>query len=257
LNIDPAKIEAAITAKTSAIIATHVYGNPCDIEAIDTIAKKYNLKVIYDAAHGFGTRYKGKSIFEYGDISTASFHATKLFHTVEGGGVFTSDPDLLKRMAYMRNFGYDGPEKFSIVGIHGKNSELHAAMGLCVLSEVSEILKRREEQCEYYDAILENLNVKRPVIHSDTEYNHAYYPVIFESEEMALVAKHQLELKQIFTRRYFYPTLSSLGYVGKFETPVADTISKSVLCLPLYHTLSKEEQDMIARILLRVQNYLV
>jgi dTDP-4-amino-4,6-dideoxygalactose transaminase len=255
LNIDPKKIEAAVTANTSAIIATHVYGNPCDIESIDAIAKKYNLKVIYDAAHAFGTLFKGKSIFTYGDISTASFHATKLFHTVEGGAVFTSDPDLLKRMAYMRNFGYDGPEKLSVVGINGKNSEFHAAMGLCVLSEINEILKRREEQCEYYNAVLKDLNVKRPIIHSDTEYNHAYYPVIFESEEKALMSKGQLELKNILTRRYFYPSLSALDYVKKFETPVADTIAKSILCLPLYHTLSKEEQDMIARILLRTQNY--
>ena len=130
LNIDPEKLETAITKKTTAILATHVYGNPCDIEAIQAIADKHHLKVIYDAAHCFGTKYKGKSVFEYGDVSTTSFHSTKIFHTVEGGAVFTKDPSMLKRMAYMRNFGHDGPEKFNGVGINGKNSEFHAAMGL-------------------------------------------------------------------------------------------------------------------------------
>jgi dTDP-4-amino-4,6-dideoxygalactose transaminase len=130
LNIDPSKIEAAINANTSAILATHVYGNPCDIDAIQRIANKHNLKVIYDAAHCFGTKYKGKSVFEYGDVSTTSFHATKLFHTTEGGAVITTNPELLKKMSYLRNFGHDGPEKFECVGINGKNSEFHAAMGL-------------------------------------------------------------------------------------------------------------------------------
>ena len=127
LNIDPNKIEAAITPQTSAILATHVYGNPCDIDAIEAIAKKHNLKVIYDAAHCFGTKYKGKSVYSYGDVSIASFHATKLFHTVEGGAVFTNDPDLLKKMAFMRNFGFNGPEDFEYMGVNGKNSEFHAS----------------------------------------------------------------------------------------------------------------------------------
>src|SRR5690606_21328459 len=128
LNIDPSKIEQAITPDTTAILATHVYGNPCDIDAIQHIASRNGLKVIYDAAHCFGTKYKGKSVFEYGDVSTTSFHATKLFHCTEGGAVFTQDPELLKRMAYMRNFGHDGYDKFNGVGINGKNSEFHAAM---------------------------------------------------------------------------------------------------------------------------------
>lgn len=132
LNIDPDKIEAAITPRTTAILATHVFGNPCDIDAIDRIAKKHNLKVVYDAAHCFGTQYKGKSIFAYGDVSTTSFHATKLFHTIEGGAVFTQNPDILKRMALMRNFGYSGVDTFSELGTNAKNSEFHAAMGLCL-----------------------------------------------------------------------------------------------------------------------------
>ncbi|RQP16654.1 MAG: aminotransferase class V-fold PLP-dependent enzyme, partial [Parapedobacter sp.] len=134
LNIDPSKIENAITEKTTAIVATHVYGNPCDVDAIERIAKKHNLKVIYDAAHAFAVQLQERSIFEYGDISTCSLHATKLYHSIEGGLVTTTDPNLLKKIAYMRNFGFSGPESFAELGINGKNSEFHAAMGLANLS---------------------------------------------------------------------------------------------------------------------------
>src|SRR5690606_13603655 len=127
----------------TAILATHVYGNPCDVEAIQVIADKHGLKVIYDAAHCFGIKYKGRSIFEYGDISTCSFHATKLFHTIEGGMVVTKDPELLKKLADKRNFGFAGPEAFSELGINAKNSEVHAAMGLCNLPEVEHIIEQR------------------------------------------------------------------------------------------------------------------
>src|SRR5690606_2602089 len=156
-NIDPEKIEDAITPNTSAIVATHCFGNPCDIEAIDAIAKQHGLKVIYDAAHCFGTEFKNASVFAYGDISTTSFHATKLFHTVEGGAVFTSDADLARAIAYMRNFGHDGPERFNGLGINGKNSEVHAAMGLTNLKYVDQILRRRKEQFLLYNEFLKEL----------------------------------------------------------------------------------------------------
>jgi dTDP-4-amino-4,6-dideoxygalactose transaminase len=162
LNIDPKKIEQAITQETTAILATHVYGNPCDIDAIDAIAEKHDLKVIYDAAHCFGTTYKNKSIFLYGDISTTSFHATKLFHTTEGGAVFTKDPELLKIMSYMRNFGHDGPEKFQGLGINAKNSEFHAAMGLVNLKHIPAILDKRKELSLYYNKKLENFKGSQP-----------------------------------------------------------------------------------------------
>lgn len=255
LNIDPSKIEAAITPKTTGILATHVYGNPCDIEAIQNIADKHNLKVIYDAAHCFGTKYKDRSVFEYGDISTTSFHATKLFHTIEGGAVFTKDPEILKKLSFLRNFGHNGPEKFSGVGINGKNSEFHAAMGLVNLKYIEEILNSRYTQNTYYDHRLKKLKVQKPSIQEKSTFNNAYYPIIFMNESEALKAKEALEQKQIFPRRYFYPSLSSLDYVQKFDTPISDNISSKVLCLPLYHDLSKEEQDMIARLLLRAQNY--
>lgn len=254
-NIDPKSIEKAITKNTSAILATHVYGNPCDIDAIEKIALKHNLKVIYDAAHCFGTKYKGKSVYSYGDISTASFHATKIFHTIEGGAVITNSPEITKKLSRLRNFGLAGYETFEGVGINGKNSEFHAAMGLCNLNYTAAILKKRKEQSEYYNDRLQHLNVKHQQINSHAEFNYAYYPVLFESEKILIKVKHELEQNRIYTRRYFYPTLSKLEYVKKFDTPIADDIAKRILCLPIYHDLSLEEIDYISRILLRIQNY--
>ncbi len=255
LNIDPKCIEAVITDKTTAILATHVFGNPCDVEAIAAIAKKHNLKVIYDAAHAFGTTYKGKSIFEYGDISTTSFHATKLFHTVEGGAVFTTNPEILKQMAYLRNFGHSSPTSFATIGINGKNSEFHAAMGLCNIKYIDQILAKRKHDCERYDNALKNLQVQHQRIEKFTDYNHSYYPIIFKSEAELLKAMAELENHKVYTRRYFYPSLSSLNYVTPQSTPVSDDIAVRILCLPLYYKLRDEEIDMIARILLRSQNY--
>lgn len=254
-NINPALIEEAITADTTAILATHCFGNPCDIGAIEVIAQKHNLKVIYDAAHCFGTTYQGRSIFEFGHISTTSFHSTKLFHTIEGGAVCTADPELLKRMAYMRNFGHDGPEKFNGVGINGKNSEFHAAMGLSNLKYIDSILQTRKQQCLYYDELLQMLKVLPWKVQEQSGFNYAYYPVIFTTAEAAMKAKTALELKEIFPRRYFYPSLSQVAYVRQQHTPVSDSIANRILCLPLYHSLSHEEQHMISRILLRAQNF--
>lgn len=255
LNIDASKIEAAITPNTKAILATHVYGNPCDIEAIDVIAKKHSLKVIYDAAHCFGTKYKGRSVFEFGDVSATSFHATKLFHTIEGGAVFTSSPDLLKKMAYIRNFGFDGPDNFAEMGINGKSSEFHAAMGLCNLPYVDEILKNRILLAQRYDKWFVNLKHKKISINQDATFNHSYYPVILESEELVKKILHELALNNIYGRRYFYPSLSTLAYVNSSATPICDSISKRVLCLPFYYGLTNEEIDFICRIVLRTQNY--
>jgi dTDP-4-amino-4,6-dideoxygalactose transaminase len=250
-NIDPSKIEAAITLRTSAILATHVYGNPCDVEAIEAIANKHNLKVIYDAAHCFGTKYKGKSIFEYGDITTTSFHATKLFHTVEGGAVFTGDAELTRKMAVMRNFGYSDTDTFSELGINAKNCELHAAMGLCNLKYIGAILTKRRELYLSYLTKLAHLGVGFQAIQPGTLYNHAYFPVLFDTEETMLKAKKKLELEQIYCRRYFYPPLSELPYVDHKSVPVCESIASRILCLPLYHTLSVSELDIICRILLR------
>jgi len=253
-NINPALIEAAITPQTSAILATHVYGNPCDIDAIDKIAKKHNLKVIYDAAHCFGTKYKGKSVFEYGDVSTTSFHATKLFHTIEGGAVFTQDPEVLKKMAYMRNFGHNGPEAFFGVGINGKNSEFHAAMGLCNLNYVDAIVEKRKKDSLYYDDKLKTLKAKRPKIQEHADYNYSYYTIVFDSEKQLHDSIELLNSNWVYPRRYFYPSLNSLNYVNAQEMKMSESACNRVLCLPLYYDLTNAEIDMICRLLLRVQN---
>ena len=250
LNIDPRKIESAITSKTTAILATHCFGNPCDIDAIQAIASKHGLKIIYDAAHCFATQYKGKSVFEYGDISVTSFHATKLFHTVEGGAVFTKDKNVADQMVFLRNFGHDGPENFNGIGINGKNSEFHAAMGLVNLKFIKQILDRRKQQTQYYHKALHSLQLKYVKLQDAEGFNYAYFPVILESKELTLHVKKILENHQIFPRRYFYPSLSKLDYVSG-NTPISDDISSRILCLPLYHELTKEEQDLISRIMIK------
>ena len=255
LNIDPNKIEEAITANTSAILATHVYGNPCDVTAIEKIASKHNLKVIYDGAHAFGVQINGKSIFEYGDISICSLHATKLYHSIEGGLIITKDASLLKKIAYMRNFGFDGPEAFAELGLNGKNSEFHAAMGLVNLNYIQEIHDNRKKITERYDERLKGYKAIRQVWHRDASKNYAYYPIILESEEFLHKCINTLKSNEIFVRRYFYPALSNiLPYLESVEMPVTESIAKKVMCLPLYHDLTLEEVDLICRLLLRIQN---
>ncbi|MBT9393957.1 DegT/DnrJ/EryC1/StrS family aminotransferase [Hymenobacter sp. NST-14] len=250
LCIDASLLEAAITPKTVAIMATHVYGNPCDVEAIEALAKRHNLRVIYDAAHAFGVTYKDNSVLNHGDISTLSFHATKLFHTVEGGAIITNDDELAHRISYMRNFGHNGPEAFWGVGINGKSSEFHAAMGLCVLPKVDELILRRRELSERYDAHLVSTGVRRPRIQEHTtRYNYSYYPTVMPSEEVLLAVRDALNAADIIPRRYFYPSLNTLEYTGHQPAPVSEEISTRVLCLPLYYELTDEEVDTICAIL--------
>jgi dTDP-4-amino-4,6-dideoxygalactose transaminase len=255
LNIDPRLIESCITDKTTAILATHVFGNPCDISSIEKIAKKHNLKVIYDGAHAFGSTYKGKSVFEYGDITTCSFHSTKLFHTIEGGSVTTNDPGLLKKMAFLRNFGHDEEHTYACAGINGKNSEFHAAMGLVNLKSIDKILLSRKRQVQQYEYALKGLHVAKQKIQSHAEWNYSYYPIIFDSESAVLKSIKELNDNWIYPRRYFYPSLSSLPFVNNIHsTPVADDISRRVLTLPLSYSLKEEDINFISRLLLRVQN---
>ena len=163
LNIDADKIEAAITPHTQAILATHVYGNPCDVDKIQQIADRYNLKVIYDAAHAFGVEINGKSIFEYGDISTCSLHATKLYHSIEGGLIFSKEAKVFQKLRSIRNFGFAGPETFDELGINGKNSEFHAAMGLVNLKYIKEICQKRKTLTEHYDTLLATTDIQKPI----------------------------------------------------------------------------------------------
>lgn len=245
LTIDETKIEAAITPKTTAILATHVFGNPCHIEAVESIAKKHNLKVIYDAAHCFGVTYQGKSIFEYGDVSTCSFHATKLFHTGEGGALFSSDKTLRDKMFYSHNFGHNGPLDFHGLGINGKISELQAAMGLCVLPYMDEIIASRKEVVELYNQNLDFSNLKSLKLRENTIWNYSYYPVIFESEEKLLEVQKALNKEQIFPRRYFYPSLNTIEFISGEEMPVSENIASCIMCLPLYKDLEDSQIDKI------------
>jgi dTDP-4-amino-4,6-dideoxygalactose transaminase len=254
LNIDPTLIEAAITPQTSAILATHVFGNPCDIDAIDAIAKKHKLKVIYDAAHCFGTKYKGKSVFQFGDISTTSFHATKLFHTIEGGAVFSQNPEWIKKMALLRNFGHNGPEDFGSVGINGKNSEFHAAMGVINLKYVTSILNSRKNQSLKYDQALVGVDHQKIKINDHAEFNFAYYPIVLPNTERLLKIQETLNADKIFPRRYFFPSLNGLNYVEHRSNPISESVSTRILCLPLYFDLTDEEIDFVCRLIKRAQN---
>lgn len=254
LNVDPTKIEERITPQTTGILLTHVYGNPCDVESVDKIAKKHGLKVIYDGAHAFGVKYKGQSIFSYGDVVTTSFHATKLFHTIEGGAVTTNDANLLRAMSLLRNFGHIGNDQFEVAGVNGKNSEFHAAMGLVNLKQIDQIMSSRKRQSAHYDKALAELKVTRPEILPGAEWNYSYYPVIFESEAQLLKSVEMLNANWVYPRRYFYPSLSTVPYVDRQEMPVSEDIAKRVLCLPMYHTLREEDIDFVARLLLRAQN---
>lgn len=256
LDIDPGKIEAAITKNTTGILATHVFGNPCDIIAIEKIADSHGLKVIYDAAHAFGVEVRGKSVFESGNISVCSLHATKFYHSVEGGLLITKDPELLRELALMRNFGFNGPESFSALGINAKNSELHAAMGLANLKYMENILVKRRLLTEKYDGLLNKADITIPLWNSNATKNYAYYPVIFKSETVALKCLEKLQRKEIFARRYFYPSLAKvLPYLEPQDMPVTEDIARRILCLPLYHDLSLEEVTLICRIILRSLNY--
>lgn len=249
LTIDETKIEAAITSKTTAILATHVFGNPCAVEEIEQIAKKHQLAVIYDAAHGFGVNYHGKSLFDYGDVSTCSFHATKLFHTGEGGAMFSKDEQLFQRLYSYHNFGHDGPEKFEGLGINAKMSELQAAMGLAVLPYMSKILAKRKDAVVQYDRLINFEVLRKMKLREDTEWNYSYYPVIFETEKQLINVKDALNAKNINPRRYFYPSLNQLPYVKADEMPISESISKRILCLPLSFSIKDEEINLISQII--------
>ncbi|MDO5655737.1 MAG: DegT/DnrJ/EryC1/StrS family aminotransferase [Flavobacteriaceae bacterium] len=232
-TIDPEKIEAAITEKTSAILATHVFGNPCDVKAIEKIAAKYNLKVIYDGAHAFGVKYKGKSLFEWGDVSTCSFHATKLMHTGEGGMFYSPAYELQKKLFFHHNFGHNGQYHFEEAGINAKMSELHAAMGLAVFPYLEQIISHRKAVVENYRNLLQDSSLQFLKIRPGTEWNYHYFPVIFESEKNLLQAVEKLNNHQIFPRRYYYPSLNTLPFVSYQKMEVSEDFAKRILCLPL------------------------
>jgi dTDP-4-amino-4,6-dideoxygalactose transaminase len=242
--IDPNLIEAAITPDTSAILATHVYGIPCDVEAIDAIAKKHGLKVIYDAAHAFDVQYKGRSILQWGDASTLSFHATKLFHTVEGGAVVLHDAEADHRLRLLRSFGHIGDEHFCL-GMNAKMSEVHAAMGLAVLPHMEAIIQERKEICQYYDARLGETGLTRPTLPQGTMYNHSYYPVILRDVEQREVVIEALAAVDIYARRYFHPSLDNLPYVQASICKSSRDMADRTICLPLFNGMNKMQLERI------------
>lgn len=246
--IDPNKIEKAITPRTKAILAVHVFGYACDTYRIQTIAESHDLKVIYDGAHAFASRYKGRSLLSYGDISTCSFHATKLFHTVEGGACIVKDKRVSDILELQKRFGHNN-DNFVMLGINAKQSELHAAMGLVNFNHIAEIINLRKKACDLYDKLLEGI-VFRPKPQEDLEYNYAYYPIVFKSEHELMRVFERLRRFNIFPRRYFYPSLNTMQYLKeKQKCPISEDISSRIACLPLYVGIDEEIINTVCEII--------
>jgi dTDP-4-amino-4,6-dideoxygalactose transaminase len=248
-NLNPKNIEKLITPNTSAIVPVHVFGNACEVEEIGKIANKHNLKVIYDAAHAFDVKYKNKNILSYGDISTLSFHATKLFHTIEGGALIINDDELVQKARYLINFGIKNAEVIPHLGTNAKMNEFEAAMGLCVLDDIEEIKEKRKIVIENYKNELQGLVQFQEQNENATE-NYSYFPIVFKNEEQLLKVQKALNEKQIFPRRYFYPSLDTLNYIEpKQECKISRDIGKRILCLPIYAELEKNVQNKIIKII--------
>ena len=247
--IDYKKIENLITNKSKAIIPVHVFGNACNIDEIEKIAYKNNLKVIYDAAHTFGVKYKNKSILSYGDISIISFHSTKLFHTIEGGALVIKDDEIYNKVKLMINFGISGPEKINGLGINAKMNEFQAAMGLCVLDDMDKILEGRKRVHNFYiNNLSKELQLQKYNEHCTR--NYAYFPVVFETQKVLKNVIEGLNKNDIFPRRYFYPSLDMLSYLKNSKyMSISNNISSKILCLPIYDSLEEEELQQIVAII--------
>lgn len=254
LNIDPNRIEAAITPQTTAILAVHVYGNPCDVEAIQAIADNYNLKVIYDAAHAFGVKYKGESLLKHGDLSILSFHATKAFTTFEGGAIVCPDAKTKQHIDNLKNFGFVNETTVVASGINGKMSEFNAALGLLQLKYVDQALARRREIDLTYRASLADVAGIHCVERGpQTHDNHAYFPILVGPEYTISRDELYERLREhgIYARRYFYPLIADFpmyrgGASAQHENiPVAFDIASKVICLPIYSELQKNDLDII------------
>jgi dTDP-4-amino-4,6-dideoxygalactose transaminase len=246
LNIDPTKIEALITKETVAIMPVHVFGNSCDVDAIEKIAKKYNLKVIYDAAHAIGSTYKNRSVLEYGDISVTSLHATKLLNTGEGGGCISKNNDLNKKLKRIRFFGHNDQNQIVEDGFNAKLTEVHAALGLSNLKYLDEVMvDRKVKYQKYYEALkgFEHLTFQKNKL---GQPNYSYFPIIFDCENHLLKVVSVLNKNNIFPRRYFYPSVNMLYKVVNYQdAPVSEDVSKRILCLPLYWKLTHNEIEYI------------
>jgi len=252
-NIDPEQIERHVTPVTSAILPVHVFGNSCEVEKIESIAIAHNLKVIYDAAHAFGVDYKDKSVLEYGDVSTVSFHATKLFHTIEGGALIIRDDTLYAKAKRLINFGYEEGE-INGPGINSKMNEFSAAMGLAILDDMDGILEKRALIWNRYREALQG-HVEFQKMNKHSTNNYHYFPIILRDEDQVLKVQQALNDANIFPRRYFYPSLDTLDYLQP-QQPMERSrdIANRILCLPIYPDLSENEQSGIIKILNRELN---
>lgn len=254
LNLDPKNIETVITERTKAIVPVHVFGNVCEVEEIQQIADKHNLKVIYDAAHAFGVKYKGESVLNYGDVSTLSFHATKLFHTIEGGALIIKDDALVEEARFLINFGIDGPDSIKELGTNAKMNEFEAAMGLAVLNDMESILLKRKNVYETYKRELQGL-VTSQEVQADSTQNYSYFQIVLQDEAQVLKLQKALNDENIFPRRYFYPSLDTLAYIEpKQHCAFSRDISSRILALPMYPDLSTGDQARIIAIIKKVIN---
>ena len=252
-NIDPAKIEEKITDKTSAILPVHVFSNPCDVKAIQQIADKHNLKVIYDAAHAMCVNYEGKSLLEYGDISATSFHATKIFQSGEGGACVTNDQQLFERLRRLRFFGHNENKDIVDEGINGKMTEIHAALGLASLKWLDNVLRDRREKYELYMDLLGMCDFIKFQKFPPDSYNYSYLPVLLENEDQLLAIAGHLNKNGIYPRRYFYPALNTISFISSNDDfPIAVNLASRILCLPLFYTLKKKDIEYICSL---VNNY--
>jgi len=258
-NIDINKIEEAITEETTAILAVHVFGNPCDIEGIERIARKHQLKVIYDAAHGFGVEYKGKSLCHYGDISILSFHATKVFNSIEGGAVICRDIATKKRVDALKNHGFDDEDRLVGYGLNAKMNELQAAYGLLQLKGITQAIENRKNAVMKYRALLKDISgVSFLEEQKDTKSNYSYFPILIEPK---VFGKSRDEVYQfykkdsIFTKRYFYPLVIDYKEFSIFKTrelPLAQRVAENILCLPLSHSIQSSDIERIVGLLKEV-----
>lgn len=250
LNMDPSKIEALITDKTVAIMPVHVFGNPCDVDALEAIALKHNLKVIYDGAHAIGSTYDGKSLLEYGDISATSLHATKLLNTAEGGACITNNTEINEKIKRIRFFGHDDSKDIVEDGFNGKMTEVHAALGIANMKYYDEVLEDRKLKYQKYVNGLTGLEgIKfQKVKHGNS--NFSYFPIIFDSEEQLLKVEAELNMNKIFPRRYFYPSVNTYNKILEPQScPISEDISRRILCLPLYYSLTNEDIDFVVNLI--------
>lgn len=251
LNISAKLLERLINKNTSCILGIHAFGNPNEIQAIEKIKKNNNLKLIYDASHCFDIDYKNKSLFHCGDISTISFHATKIFHTIEGGAIFTNNSRLAKKIRSIINFGYE-ENRIKNLGINAKMNEFEAAMGLSILEEIETLKTKRKKIFEYYYRHLSH-KFQFQQWNSLSQNNYSYVPIVFKNEKMALESIKRLNLKKIYPRRYFYPSLNKIKIHNSIDQcPVAESISKKILCLPIYDSLKINEAKTIVNVLLKL-----